>query len=171
MTLAPAVRTCTLAAAAGLLISAAARADDITISLQVAQGKKKAATKLTRRHPTTGKKKQPPRLVFKAAAGKALYVTWKVSNGSKSATYKDVLVHFFVAPEKKAGQPRVPPLGKDDIEHEGAVTLDFKPGDKAKGEFTATIDRAGSYLLRVETIGLTGRAGHEYYAALDIVLK
>jgi hypothetical protein len=169
MTLPHAVRTCALSTAVGFVISAAARGDDIAISLQVSQGDKKAATKLTRHHPT--KRKQQPRVVFQAAAGKPLRVTWKVSNASKTSTYKDALVHYFVAPEKKAGQPKVPPLGKDDIEHEGAVTLDFKPGDKATGGFTTTIGRAGSYLLRVETLGLTGRAGHEYHAALDIVLK
>jgi hypothetical protein len=164
-----AARTCAWVIVTALPGSAAARADDIVIALQVSQGEKKAATKLTYIHPT--KKKQPPRVVFKAASGKPLRVTWKVSNTSKTSTYKNVLVHYFVAPEKKAGQPKVPPLGKKDVEHEGAVTLDFKAGDKAKGEFTATIGRAGSYLLRVETIGLTGRAGHEFHAALDIVLK
>lgn len=146
------------------------------MSLQVSRagktGKKadgKFATKLTREQPTA--KKRPARLVFKGETDQRLTVKWKALNGSKSATYKDVLVHFFVVAEKKAGQPKVPPLGKDAAEHEGAVTLDFKPGDRAEGEFSLTIRKAGSYLVRVETVGLAGREGHECYAALDLVLK
>jgi len=138
------------------------------MSLQVVQGNRTVATKLTRQQPAKNRK---PRLVFQAEAGTRLQVKWKALNKSKSATYKNVLVHFFVVPEKKVGQPKVPPLGKDDVEHEGAVTLDFKPGNKAEGEFTGTIPKAGNYLVRVETIGLAGREGHEYYAAVDVVLK
>lgn len=157
-------------AAAFGMTCASARAGGLAMSLHVSQGKRKAATKTTRVQPSLKKKRQP-RIVFRAEAGKRLKVKWKALNESKTSTHKDVLVHFYVVPEKKAGQPKVPPLGKDDVEHEGAVTLDFKPGDKAEGEFTATIAKAGSYLVRVETIGLSGREGREFYAALDVVLK
>jgi hypothetical protein len=162
-------RTWALVSALALLGSPAAWADDFVISLQISQGDQTTESKLTRQHPTTGE--QPPRLVFKGVLGKPLRVTWKVTNASGATTYRDVLVHFLLAPEKEAGQLEAPPLGKDDIEHEGAVTLDFKPGDQAMGEFTTTFDKDGVYLLRVETIGVKDAAGHEYHAAVDVELN
>lgn len=163
----PTLLNCAVWSAVVTTMCASACGGDFVMSLQVAQGDKKVSTKLTRQKPSATKRK--PRLVFQAEAGKRVRVKWKAMSESKSATYRNVLVHFFLVREKTVGQPGVPRL--DDVEHEGAVTLDFKPGSKVEGEFTATIPKAGSYLVRVETIGLSRREGHEFYAALDVVLK
>lgn len=145
-----------------------ASADNFKMSVQVRQGQRQLTTRFTRQQPAP--KKQPPRLIFKIASGKKLQVRWSATNTGTSETEKNVLVHFFVVQEEKPGQPKVPPLGKD-VEHEGAITVDFKPGDRAGGEFTVTPDKPGSYLIRVETIGLANSHGHEHYAALDLVVE
>ncbi len=49
--------------------------------------------------------------------------------------------------------------------------MDFKPSDSVSGEFTIRIHEAGSYLVRVETIGMVSEHGHDHYAALDIVVE
>src|SRR5215472_13093050 len=61
-------------------------------------------------------------------AGASLTVTWTMRNTATTATVKNVLVHFFVVKEPKAGQATVPKLNKD-VVLESALTLDFKPGD------------------------------------------
>ena len=69
------------------------------------------------------------------------------------------------------GQAALPDLNKD-VAAESALTMDFKPKDKTEGELTFTIEAAGNYLLRLETVKTAvGDDGHEHFAALDIVVK
>ena len=50
--------------------------------------------------------------------------------------------------------------------------MDFGPGDKNEGELSFTLEKPGSYLFRVETIGAAaGPAGHEDFTALDVQAK
>ena len=52
------------------------------------------------------------------------------------------------------------------------LLIAFGPKDKNEGEMTFTIDKAGCYLLRLETIGaIAGPAGHEDFAALDVTAR
>ena len=65
----------------------------------------------------------------------------------------------------------MPKLNKD-VVAETAMTMDFKPKDKAKGEVTVEIDKPGAYLVRIETIGAASGANlHEHFAALDLVIE
>ena len=66
------------------------------------------------------------------------------------------------------GQRAVPKLTKD-VSAESALTMDFGPGEKAKGGLRFTIDRPGLYLMRLETIGAP--EGRECFSALDLVIK
>lgn len=162
-------------AAAGLLLvsTGSVQADDLEISIQVQTGDgekegEKVKTTKTRKQPSA--EEPSPRPVFKVKRNEQVQVRWKAKHHGKSETLKNVLVHFYVDEEKKAGQKRPPKLGKDVI-HEGALTLDFKPGNKATGRFRLKIPQAGAYLIRVETRNLLDQHGHEHYAALDLVVE
>jgi len=157
-----------IGAALVLMLPATVRADDVKLVLRVTSGERKVQTKVTRQEPSS--QKPQPQPVFRAAPGESLKVAWEARHDDGKTTFKDVLVHFFVVPEKKVGQIAIPPLGKD-VPHEGAVTLDFKPDAEASGEFTIQLDQPGSYMIRVETRGLLGQVQHEDYTAMDLVIE
>jgi hypothetical protein len=117
--------------------------------------------------PTT--KKLRPRQVVKLTCNKPIDVSWHAENTSETEEFKDVLVHFFVVKEEKTGQTEIPKLTKD-VTYEGALNMDFKPHDDADWQWTLNIHEPGSYLLRVETIGMQNQHGHDHYAAMDLVV-
>jgi hypothetical protein len=143
-------------------------ADHFTIDLKVeAAGGSRTVHAQT---VTLGSKPQS-RPLLEGAVGKSIAIHWTLTNADTKETFKDVLVHFFVVKEEKAGQQAVPKLDKH-VEVESALTMDFKPGDKAQGEQTFQIDKPGVYLVRLETVGAAmGGDGHEHFAALDLVIK
>ena len=111
------------------------------------------------------------RAVIEGMAGKDLTVSWSVRNSSKLTMFKDVTVHFFAVKIGKAGQQEVPRLDKN-VPAESALSMDFKPKDKSEGELTFAIEKPGTYLLRIETLGAAqGGKIQEYFAALDLVIK
>ena len=119
---------------------------------------------------TSKTKKPPPRPVVELTSDEAVRVSWHAANTSRSETFPDVLVHFFVVREEKTGQAEVPPLTKD-VTYEGALTTDFKPGDSADWQWMLKIHEPGSYLLRVETVGMEKQHGHDHYAAMDLLVQ
>jgi len=143
-------------------------ADDLQITVAVTAGERKAETRQTRQSPAPDP--PAPREVFHAESGEPLSVRWQVTNHAQNTKFNDVLVHFFVAREEKTGQHAVPKLTKN-VLYEGALTMDFAPKNSAQWQFDLNITAPGSYLLRVETIGLSQAYGHEYHAALDLVIK
>jgi len=115
--------------------------------------------------------KAKTRAVLHVKAGARVKVKWTVTNSHAKDSFKDVLVHFFVVKEDQVGQQVVPKLGKGVIV-ESALTMDFRPGDKTRGELTFTIDVPGAYLLRLETIGAAIEPdAHEHYATLDLAVE
>lgn len=151
-----------------LMLPSPVRAEDVELTLGVKSGERETRTKFTETEPPA----QPthPRPVFRTAPGEPLVVFWKARHEGEKRAFKDVLIHFFVVPEEKVGQTAAPRLGKN-VPHEGAITLDFKPGARASGEFTLRLDKTGSYLIRVETRGLIDDVQHEDYAAMDLVVE
>jgi hypothetical protein len=151
----------------GWLPAVAARADHFAIDLEARAGKEsKTAHAETAALGTSAK----PRPVLQVKAGERVNVKWTLRCTDAKETYKDVLVHFFAVKEEKAGQQAVPKLDRD-VAAESALTMDFKPKDASDGELSFTVDRPGSYLLRLETIGAAvGLEGHEHFAALDLVV-
>ncbi len=98
-------------------------------------------------------------------------VKWVLTNRHPKNSFKDVIVHFFVVKEDEVGQRVVPKLGKN-VQAESALTMDFHPGDKTRGELSFTIDQPGAYLLRLETVGAAVEPdAHEHYAAIDLVVE
>ncbi len=157
-----------LTALAILLASPALAAEPFAIDLEVSSGK---ASKTAHAESAAPGSKHEERAVLEIAAGQRVTVKWKLSGTDPKATIKDVTVHFFAVKEEKAGQQTVPKLDKG-VVAESALSMDFGPKDKNEGELTFTIDKAGCYLLRLETVGATaGPAGHENFAALDVKVR
>jgi hypothetical protein len=153
---------------AALVSPACARADHFAIDLKVetSSGSRTVHGQAAR---LGGKSK--PRQVLEGAPRKPIAVHWTLTSTETKETFKDVVVHFFVVKEEKTGQEAVPKLDKQ-VEVESALTMDFKPADKAQGEQTFQIDKPGVYLVRLETVGAAvGGDGHEYFAALDLMVK
>jgi len=160
----------TLLATFGVLVAATASAQagefEITINVDVAD--RQISTEETAESPTT--RTLPPRPVAELTQDQTARVSWHAENTGDVKEFKEVLVHFFVVREEKTGQAEVPKLTKD-VTYEGALTMDFKPHENADWQWTFRIHEPGSYLLRVETIGLREEHGHEHYAAMDLVVK
>jgi hypothetical protein len=145
------------------------RADHFTINLKVETSA--GSRTVHAQAATLGGAKSPSRPLLEGASGKPIAIHWTLTSTERSETFKDVLVHFFIVKEEKAGQQVVPKLDKQ-VEVESALTMDFKPGDKSQGEQTFQIDKPGVYLVRLETVGAAvGGDGHEHFAALDLVIK
>jgi hypothetical protein len=157
----------TLALLTAWLGGALVRADHLAIELTVQSAK---VSKTAHAEMLALGVKPKARGLLEVKAGDAITVKWVLSSTDAKATVKDVLVHFFVVKEEKAGQAAIPKLDKDVIA-ESALTVDFKPKDKVEGELSFTIARPGTYLLRLETRGAAGKDGHEHFAALDLLVR
>ena len=109
-----------------------------------------------------------PRPVVEVRAGEPIRLSYMMTNVYPHETLKDVVVHFYVAPIDRVGQPELPTIG-DDVVLETAFDLDLRPGAHAGGRATLRIDAPGIYLVRVETRN-TG-SDHEHFAALDLRVR
>jgi hypothetical protein len=148
--------------------SSAWAADEFAIDLEARAGK---ASKTAHAEAVALGRTAKPRPVLEAKPGQCITVKWVLRCTDPKTTYKDVVVHFVAVKEEKVGQPTVPKLDKD-VAAETALTMDFKPQDATDGELSFTLEKAGPYLLRLETIGAaTGIDGREYFAALDVVVR
>jgi hypothetical protein len=145
-----------------------ARASHFTIDL-TARADKLARTAHAEMAGPGRKPKARPFLEIKA--GQRLVVHWDLRNADPRATSKNVVVHFVAVKVEAPGQAAVPRRDKD-VVAESALTMDFRPGDHTEGELSFTLDRPGTYLLRLETIGAAaGPEGHEHFAALDVSVR
>jgi hypothetical protein len=147
---------------------AGAWAGDFAIDLQARVGK---ASRTAHAETIGLGSRDKERGVLEVKAGDRVTIRWTLKREAPKDTVKDVTVHLFVVKEEKLGQRPVPKLDRD-VVAETAMIMDFKPRDKAHGELTITIEKPGSYLLRLETIGVAkGIEGHEYFAALDLDVR
>jgi hypothetical protein len=148
--------------------TAVAQANDFEIRVSVRSEGRETKTERTDESPAGGRKQ--PRPVVELEHDKPLVLSWHSESKDKSETYEDVLMHFFVVEEKRVGQTEVPKLSTGVI-YEGALTMDFRPRDATDWRATLKIANPGNYLLRVETIGMAPKHGHEHFAAMDLVVK
>jgi hypothetical protein len=149
----------------GFVLAGHASADSFAVDLTVQAGKESRSAQA---EPVAIGVKPKVRNVLEGKAGTPIKVQWVVTNATPKTEMKNVLVHFFAVLEEKIGQRNVPKLTKD-VTAESALTMDFSPGEKARGSLSFTIDRPGFYLIRVETIGAP--EGEDCFAALDLVVK
>lgn len=154
--------------AACCLFASSAVADDFSIAIQVKSPKRQGKTQRTRQTPGKSDGKSRPSFKLKAGAGADLI--WEAANTSADKKFKNVLVHVFIVPVDKVGQARPPKLTKN-VAYESALTMDFAPKEKAQWKHTLRLNAAGVYLLRVETIGLRAKHGHDYFAAMDLIVE
>jgi hypothetical protein len=145
-----------------------ARAEHAKITLEViAPGGQQQTSFVDQTPPASGKN---PRPVLKAKAGQPIRVQWMFTNVYPHKTLENMVVHFFIAREEKAGQKDLPDLNVEDaIVLESAFEMDFKPGAKAGQKHTLRIDRPGAYLVRVES--RQTNSDHEHFSAIDLVIE
>lgn len=148
-----------------LVMATTARAEHAKVTLDVESGGGKTTAFVDQTPPESGKN---PRPVAKVKAGEPIKVVWMFQNTYPNKTIKDVVVHFFIAPQAKVGQKELPILS-DDVVFESAFDMDFKPGAKAGGRQTLTITKPGVYLIRVESIQT--QSDHEHFSAVDLVVE
>jgi hypothetical protein len=142
-----------------------ARAEHAKISLDVAGPRDQKTAHVDQTPPDWGKN---PRPVVHARAGDTIRIQWMFTNVYPHKTLENVVIHFYIAREAKAGQKETPDLGADVVQ-ESALELDFKPGAKTGQRNTLKIDAPGAYLVRVES-RQTG-SDHEHFAAVDLVIE
>jgi hypothetical protein len=152
----------------GGLMAAVATASDFEIHVTVKSEGHEKRTERTEESPS--RDRIQPRPVMEIGRNAPIAVSWHAESTGKAETYEDVLVHFFVVEEQRAGQTVVPKLSSG-VVYEGALSSDFRPHDKADWQMTFKIPEPGNYLLRVETIGLAPKHPHEHFAAMDLVVK
>ena len=83
-----------------------------------------------------------PRPVIKAKVNEPIRINYLLTNVYPHKTLENVVVHFFIARQKKVGQKELPDL-KGDVVMETAFDMDFKPGSKAGQRSTIKIDAPG----------------------------
>ncbi|GAC1473242.1 MAG: hypothetical protein NVSMB9_21530 [Isosphaeraceae bacterium] len=145
--------------------ASAARGEHARINLDVVSPEGQQTAFVDQTPPDSGKN---PRPVLKAKAGQAIKVQWMLTNVYPNKTLENVVVHFFIAKEEKAGQKGLPDL-RGDVVVESAFEMDFKPGAKAGQRSTIRIDEPGVYLVRVET--RQTNSDHEHFSAVDLVIE
>ncbi len=150
--------------ALSLALPATARAEHARINLDVTAPGEQATAFADQTPPDHGKN---PRPIVHARVGETIRVQWFFTNVYPHKTLEGVVIHFYVAPQDKIGQPELPELGAD-VVLETAIDMDFKPGGKAGARTTLRIDTPGAYLVRVES--LQTDSDHEHFAAIDLII-
>ena len=141
-----------------------ARAEHAKIQLEVVGRRDQVTAYVDQTPPEWGKN---PRPVLKVRSNEPIKVQFLLTNVYPHKTLENVVVHFFVVRQEKAGQKEIPDL-KGDLVLESAFDIDMKPGGKAGQRTTFKIDQPGAYLVRVETRNT--QSDHEHFAAIDLVV-
>jgi hypothetical protein len=147
-----------------LVIAVPVRGEHAKINLEITTGRDNVAAYVDQTPPDWGKN---PRPVIKAKVGEPIRINYLLTNVYPHKTLENVVVHFFIAREQKAGQKELPDL-KGEVVMESAFDMDFKPGSKAGQRSTVRIDAPGAYLVRIETRNT--QSDHEHFAAIDLVV-
>jgi hypothetical protein len=140
------------------------RAEHAKISLEVATARDQVSAFVDQTPPESGKN---PRPVLKAKVNEPIRINFLLTNVYPHKTLENVVVHFFIAPQKQVGQKELPDL-KGDVVMETGFDMDFKPGAKAGQRSTIKITTPGVYLVRIETRNT--QSDHEHFAAVDLVV-
>jgi hypothetical protein len=147
------------------VLTTCVRAEHAKINLEVATARDQVTAFVDQTPPEWGKN---PRPVLKAKVNEPIRINYLLTNVYPHKTLENVVVHFFIAPQKKVGQKELPNL-KGDVVMESAFDMDFKPGSKAGQRSTLKITTPGVYLVRIETRNT--QSDHEHFAAIDLVVE
>jgi len=161
--------SCLLACLALTAWSPAARAEHARIDLRVIHLDPETGTEgeavsaqVDVDPPEGGRNKRP---LARVKAGEPLALQFFLTNTYPHGVKKDVAVRYFLVREDKAGQKKVPALGKGTV-IEGQFKLNFKPQCRVGSRVACHIDEPGVYLLRVETVNTD--SDHEHFSAIDV---
>jgi hypothetical protein len=145
-------------------MSLPARGEHAKIQLDVAGRRDQVTARVDQTPPAWGKN---PRPVLEVRANEPVKVHFLLTNIYPHKTLENVVVHFFVVRQEKAGQKEIPDL-TGELVLESAFEMDMKPGGKAGQRTTFRIDEPGAYLVRVETRNT--QSDHEHFAAIDLIV-
>jgi hypothetical protein len=101
-----------------------------------------------------------PTLALKT--GDSLNVQWSVLNPDKGGSIPDVTLHLSLNRNAKSDADTI---------YESAFVMDFEPGSKGSAELLIQVPSAGSYVLKIETIGAAAKLGREYSATIDVKVQ
>jgi hypothetical protein len=133
-----------------------AGANDFTINLKLQSGGREQTA-------ISGQSAAPP--MFMAKAKEVVWVQWSVANGAAGTALSDITLHVFLdRGDARAAAPKPGPKAL----YESALIQDFEAGVKSSGEFRMPMPEAGTYLVRVETIGAAKKLGKEVAAAMQV---
>jgi hypothetical protein len=133
-----------------------AGANDFSISLKVQSGGREQTA-------ISGQSAAAP--TFTAKAKEAVWVQWSVANGVAGTALSDITLHVFLdRGDARAAAPKPGPKAL----YESALIQDFEPGAKSSGEFRMPMPEAGTYFVRVETIGAAKKLGKEVAAVMQV---
>jgi len=132
-----------------------AGANDFTINLKLQSGGREQTAISGQSGPPT----------FAAKAKESVWFQWSVVNGAAGIALSDVTLHVFLdRGDARAAAPKPGPKAL----YESALIQDFEPGVKSSGEFRMAMPEAGTYLVRVETIGAAKKLGREVAAVMQV---
>jgi hypothetical protein len=149
---------CVNALALGVLLGPCfgAGANDFSINLKVQSGGREQTA-------MSGQSVAPP--TFTAKAKEVVWVQWSVTNGAAGTALSDITLHVFM--ERGDARAAAPKPGPKAL-YESALIQDFEAGVKSSGEFRMPMPEAGTYLVRVETIGAAKKLGKEVAAVMQV---
>jgi len=149
---------CVNALALGVLLGPCfgAGANDFSINLKVQSGGREQTA-------MSGQSVAPP--TFTAKAKEVVWVQWSVANGATGLALSDITLHVFM--DRGDARAAAPKPGAKAL-YESALIQDFEAGAKSSGEFRMPMPEAGTYLVRVETIGAAKKLGKEVAAVMQV---
>jgi hypothetical protein len=133
-----------------------AGANDFTINLKLQSGGREQTA-------ISGQSATPP--TFTAKAKEVVWVQWTAANGVAGTPLSDITLHVFM--DRGDARAAAPKPGAKAL-YESALIQDFEAGVKSSGEFRMPITEAGTYLVRVETIGAARKLGKEVAAVMQV---
>jgi len=133
-----------------------AGANDFSINLKVQSGGREQTA-------ISGQSVAPA--TFTAKAKEVVWVQWSVTNGAAGTALSDITVHVFM--DRGDARAAAPKPGSKAL-YESALIQDFEAGVKSSGEFRMPMPEAGTYLVRVETIGAAKKLGKEVAAVMQV---
>ncbi len=150
---------CVNALAFGVLLGPCfgAGANDFTINLKMQSGGREQTA-------MSGQPAAAPP-AFTARVKETVWVQWSVANGPAGTPLSDITLHVFMdRGDARAAAPKPGPKAL----YESALIQDFEAGAKSSGDFRMPILEAGTYLVRVETIGAAKKLGKEVAAVMQV---
>jgi hypothetical protein len=133
-----------------------AGANDFRINLKVQSGGREQTA-------MSGQSAAPP--TFTVKVKEVVWVQWSVANGAAGTPLSDITLHVFMdRGDARAAAPKPGPKAL----YESALIQDFEAGVKGSGEFRMPMPEAGTYLVRVETIGAAKKLGKEVAAVMQV---